>query len=95
MRWRNGRKIVANFKHSLLATTRLEDIQKDLQMQTKCLHQDVATRWNSTYYMVESLLEQRQSISEYGADHNLPVTLTSNQWALLEKIITVWHHLKN
>lgn len=85
----NGRKIVAHFKHSPLATTRPEDLQKDLQMPTKCLHQDVATRWNSTYYMVESLLEQKRSISAYGADHNLPVTLTANQWALLEKIITV------
>ncbi|XP_052393278.1 zinc finger BED domain-containing protein 4-like [Carassius gibelio] len=85
----NGRKIVGHFKHSPLATTRLEEIQKDLQMPTKRLHQDVATRWNSTYYMLESLLEQKRSISAYGADHDLPVTLTSYQWALLEKIIIV------
>ncbi|CAM4568595.1 unnamed protein product [Leuciscus chuanchicus] len=85
----NGRKIVAHFKHSPLATTRLEDIQKDLQMPTKRLHQDVATRCNSIYYMVESLLEQKRSISAYGTNHNLPVTLTANQWTLLEKIITV------
>nr|XP_043897683.1 zinc finger BED domain-containing protein 4-like [Solea senegalensis] len=39
--------------------------------------------------MVESLLEQKRSISAYGADHDLPVTLTANQWALLEKTITV------
>ena len=39
--------------------------------------------------MVKSLLEQKLSISEYGADHDLPVTLTANQWALLGKIITV------
>ena len=58
----NGRKIVAPFKHSPLATTRLEDLQKDLQMPTKRLHH---TRWNSTYYMVESLLEQKRSISAY------------------------------
>ncbi|KAG7479494.1 zinc finger BED domain-containing protein 4-like [Solea senegalensis] len=58
-------------------------------MPTKRLHQDVATRWNSTYHMVESLLEQKRSISAYGADHDLPVTLTANQWALLEKTITV------
>ena len=85
----NGRKIVGHFKHSPLATTRLEDLQKDLQMPVKRLHQDVATRWNSTYYMAESLLEQKRSISAYGADHDLPVTLTANQWALLEKAITV------
>lgn len=48
----NGRKMVKHFKHSPLATTHLEDIQKDLQMPTKRLHQNVATRWNSIYYMV-------------------------------------------
>lgn len=85
----NGRKIVAHFKHSPLATTRLAEIQEDLKMPTKCLHQDIATRWNSTYYMVESLLKHKRSISAYGADHDLPVTLTANQWALLEKTITV------
>ncbi|XP_050953902.1 zinc finger BED domain-containing protein 4 [Labeo rohita] len=68
---------------------RLEDIQKDLKMPTKRLQQDVATRWNSTFYMVESLLAQKRTISAYGADHDLPATLTANQWALLEKAVTV------
>ncbi|KAI2666682.1 Zinc finger BED domain-containing protein 4 [Labeo rohita] len=85
----NCRKIIGHFKHSPLATTRLEDIQKDLKMPTKRLQQDVATRWNSTFYMVESLLEQKRTISAYGADHDLPATLTANQWALLEKAVTV------
>ncbi|KAL0192345.1 hypothetical protein M9458_010641, partial [Cirrhinus mrigala] len=85
----NCRKIIGHFKHSPLATTRLEDIQKDLKMPTKRLQQDVATRWNSTLYMVESLLEQKRTISAYGADHDLPATLTANQWALLEKAVTV------
>ncbi len=39
--------------------------------------------------MVESLLEQKRPISAYGADHDLPATLTANQWALLEKTVTV------
>ncbi|XP_057192592.1 zinc finger BED domain-containing protein 4-like [Triplophysa rosa] len=85
----NCRKIIGHFKHSPLATTRLEDIQKDLKMPTKRLQQDVVTRWNSTFYMVERILEQKRPISAYGADHDLPATLTANQWALLEKTVTV------
>ncbi|XP_016330604.1 zinc finger BED domain-containing protein 4-like [Sinocyclocheilus anshuiensis] len=38
--------------------------------------------------MVESLLEQKRPISAYRADHDLPATLTANQWALLEKTVT-------
>lgn len=59
------------------------------------MQQDVATRWNSTFYMVESLLEQRRPISAYGADHDLPATLTANQWALLQKKLSLfWYHLR-
>ena len=49
-----GRHIVGHFKHSPLAYSRLQDIQLQIQMQPKCLQQDVKTRWNSTYLMIES-----------------------------------------
>ena len=35
--------------------------------------------------MIQSLLEQKRVLCAYIADHNLPSTLTANQWALLEK----------
>ncbi|KAK7877950.1 hypothetical protein WMY93_031399 [Mugilogobius chulae] len=54
----NARKIVGHFKHSPLAYSRLEDIQMDLHMDIKRLQQDVQTRWNSSLYMLQSLLEQ-------------------------------------
>lgn len=54
-----------------------------MNIQPKRLQQDV--RWNSTYFMISSLVEQKQALSAYTADHDLPTTLTANQWALLEK----------
>ncbi|XP_065111239.1 zinc finger BED domain-containing protein 4-like [Paramisgurnus dabryanus] len=79
-----GRQIVGHFKHSPLAYSRLQDIQLQ-EMQPKHLQQDVKTRWNSTYLMIQSLLEQKRVLCAYIADHDLPSTLTANQWALLEK----------
>jgi hypothetical protein len=35
--------------------------------------------------MIASLVEQKRALSAYTADHDLPSTLTANQWALLEK----------
>ncbi|XP_016306241.1 zinc finger BED domain-containing protein 4-like [Sinocyclocheilus anshuiensis] len=59
-----------------------------MNMEPKRLQQDVRTRWNSTYYMIESLLEQKRALSAYAADHDLPTTLTANQWTLLGKTKT-------
>ncbi|XP_077063451.1 zinc finger BED domain-containing protein 4-like [Siphateles boraxobius] len=85
----NGRKIVGHFKHSPLAYARLEDIQVELNMHPKRLQQDVRTRWNSTLYMIESLIAHKRTLSAYTAEYDLPATLTANQWGLLEKASTV------
>lgn len=47
-------------------------------------HQDVRT-----YYMIERLLEQKRGMSLYVADHDLPTTLTANQWTLLETTMAI------
>ena len=69
------RKIVGHFKHSPLAYSRLQAVQVQLGMKPKRLQQDVSTRWNSTFYMMESLLEQKRALATYAADYDLPATL--------------------
>ncbi len=39
--------------------------------------------------MVQSILEQKRPLSVFASEHNLPATLSSNQWALMEKMVTV------
>ncbi|KAK0131747.1 Zinc finger BED domain-containing protein 4 [Merluccius polli] len=85
----NGRSIVKHFKKSPLAYSELQGIQVQMQMQPKRLQQDVRTRWNSTYLMIQSLLEQKRVLGAYVADFDLPTTLTTNQWGLLEKTSVV------
>ncbi|KAK7886511.1 hypothetical protein WMY93_026132 [Mugilogobius chulae] len=53
-----GRKTVGHFKHSQVATRALVDLQTKLGMKPARLQQDVSTRWNSTFYMLRSLLQQ-------------------------------------
>ncbi|CAI5678562.1 zinc finger BED domain-containing protein 4-like [Oreochromis niloticus] len=83
-----GRKIVGHFKHSPQAYSRLEDIQMELNMSPKRLIQDVRTRWNSTYYMIKTLTEQKRALCAYSAEYDLPATLSAQQWGLLEKVLT-------
>lgn len=84
-----GRKFVGHFKHSPLAYSRLQSIQEQFGMPPKRFQQDVSTRWNSTYYMVEGLLAQKRVLAAYVADYDLPATYTSYQWVLIENTLSL------
>lgn len=73
-----GRKIVGHFKHSQVASTALEKLQERLQLPKTRLQQDVATRWNSTFYMLKTLVAQKQAIAAYTVEHKLPASLSAH-----------------
>ena len=82
-----ARKLVGHFKHSAKATATLDEIQrkKGVSQPLKIL-QDVPTRWNSTYYMVERLIHLCEFNRDY-ASSSASGSLTqpsANQWQLLE-----------
>ncbi|KAL2096795.1 hypothetical protein ACEWY4_006009 [Coilia grayii] len=55
------------------------------------LIQNVATRWNSTFYMMKSLLENKHALAVFATEHALPAraSLTVHQWGLTEKLVTL------
>ena len=83
------RKIVGHFKHSPLAYSCLQAVQIQLGMKPKRLQQDDSTRWYSTFYMMESLLEQKCTLATYAADYDLPATLSVHQWQSIENFTTL------
>ena len=56
------RRLVGHFNHSAKACYLLRAKQEDLHHKKHALIQDVVTRWNSTFYMVNRVLEQQQPI---------------------------------
>lgn len=84
-----SRKIIGHFKHSQLATSRLQNLQKQLGMKEARLQQDVPIRWNSTFYMMTSLLQQKRALAAYAVDFDLPAFLTPNQWTLIVNMLTI------
>ena len=80
------RRIVGHFKRSTLASEKLKDIQKNLSLPQHNLKQDEPTRWNSSLYMIQSVVEQKMAIAAYGADGSIPV-LSASQLDIATKVI--------
>ena len=54
--------IVAFFNHSTSATSKLNEIQKQQNVAERKLIQEVETRWNSTFYMLERYCQQQKTL---------------------------------
>ena len=94
------RKIVGHFKHSVLAMQALKEKQMNMNVARHSLLQDVSTRWNSTYFMYERLIEQRWTIYVVIHDDNVTAStqkhldLRTEQWDLLSQLVTVLKSLQ-
>ena len=86
-----ARKIVGHFRHSITASEALKERQEQMQVAVKRLQQDVATRWNSTLFMLQSLLHSRWPISAVLSDSAKYryLDMKPEQWELAEKLIEV------
>jgi zinc finger BED domain-containing protein 4 len=84
-----SRKIVGHFRQSSSATNRLHQLQADLNLPQLQLVQDVQTRWNSTFDMLQRLIQQRKPVTLYCAENESITNLTSQQWILAENVMTV------
>lgn len=88
-----SRKLVGHFRHSSKATAALDQRQRQMNMPGKRLVQDCPTRWNSSFYMLERLLELRWPVSAVISDENVTkksdraLDLKSTQWSLAEDLL--------
>ena len=86
-----SRKLVGHLKHSSSATTHLHAIQTDISLPVHQLTQDVNTRWNSTYLMLDRLTEQKRAVNLYltEADNDKQLGLTTYQWTLMARVVQI------
>jgi zinc finger BED domain-containing protein 1 (E3 SUMO-protein ligase ZBED1) len=86
---------VEHFKKSCVATAALKQKQQQMSTAEHQLIQDVATRWNSSFLMIERLLEQRWPISAVLSDSAVTDVgkryqdLKTEDWKLLEGLTAV------
>lgn len=88
--------IVTFFKRSTSATAKFFKQQEHLNIAPKKLIQDVATRWNSTFYMFERFLELEEPLRTTMAliEKNLPI-ISQEEWVFLKEMVLILRPLEN
>ena len=82
-----SRKLVGHYKHSNIALQTLRRIQNQLNIPQHSLIHDQATRWNSSYYMLLRLIEQKTALLAAGAESACSHELRVEQWNLADKLV--------
>ena len=77
--------VVGHYKHSNIALQSLLKIQGQLGLSPKRLIQDEPTRWNTTFYILQRLLDLKVAVTAAGAELDVPIELSSLNWILAEK----------
>ena len=96
-----AKKLVSHFRHSALAA--IIELKKRLEAMSivpKKLQQHCVTRWNSTLYMIQSLLHNRWPLTAVLADDTVTrwqyryLELSSANWLISEDVSKVLEHLE-
>lgn len=83
--------IVSYFKRSNLCLSKLKKYQEQANKVVKRPIQDVSTRWNSTFYMLERfvLLKEEIKCALSNLEPSNLIQLTSYEWDVCQSLITV------
>ncbi|KAF3854296.1 hypothetical protein F7725_022351 [Dissostichus mawsoni] len=91
-----ARRVVSHFRHSSVAVCALKKRQEQLGVKVHKLQNDCATRWNSTFTMLERLYEQRLPVQAVLADETVTkvgirrsLAMRECQWELVAQLIPV------
>jgi hypothetical protein len=87
-----ARRLVSHLNHSSSQTEVFKQLQDSVpEAKRKKLHQDVVTRWNSTYMMLERFLELKHYVIQYLVDSESAAVphFTSDEWTIMKRVITI------
>lgn len=91
-----ARRIVSHFHHSSVATRTLKARQEQLSIRGRKLQSDCATRWNSTFDILDHFYEQRIPVQAVLADemvtnvqYRKSLAIKSSCWNLIEQLLPI------
>lgn len=78
------RNLVAHFKHSVLSSNKLREVQNQMNLPVLKVKQDVSTRWNSTLIMMERLVLLKPSLVVALSNlPSIPECLDASEWEII------------
>lgn len=86
-----ARKICERVHRSAMAKEKLAELQKVHQLPENQLIQDVPSKWMTSFFMLERLVEQQKAIDEMSIECNFREIISCDQW---EVMLSVCNALK-
>ncbi|KAM8972088.1 zinc finger BED domain-containing protein 4 [Pelodytes ibericus] len=86
-----ARKICERVHRSTKAKEKLAELQKEYGLPPHPLIQDVPSKWNTSFHMLERLIEQKRAIDEMSIECNFRELISCDQWEVIQ---SVCHALK-
>ena len=92
---KSAKAIVSFYHRSTKGMEKLKELQVQLKLPEHKLVSSCPTRWNSTYYMLHRLLEQKSPVSVMCASPGGPrISLSVYEWSILEELVEILQPLE-
>ncbi|XP_066524358.1 zinc finger BED domain-containing protein 4 [Hoplias malabaricus] len=81
-----ARKICERVHRSSKAKEKLAELQKAYNLPENQLVQDVPSKWKTSYFMLERLVEQKKAIDEMSLECNFRELISCDQWEVMQSV---------
>ncbi|MBN3298412.1 ZBED4 protein, partial [Amia calva] len=81
-----ARKICERVHRSAKAKEKLAELQKAYHLPENQLVQDVPSKWKTSFYMLERLVEQKRAIDEMSIECNFRELISCDQWEVIQSV---------
>lgn len=81
-----ARKICERVHRSAKAKEKLTELQKTYQLPENQLVQDVPSKWKTSFFMLERLVEQKKAIDEMSNECNFRELISCDQWEVMQSV---------
>ncbi|XP_026183111.1 zinc finger BED domain-containing protein 4 [Mastacembelus armatus] len=81
-----ARKICERVHRSAKAKEKLAELQRVHQLPENQLIQDIPSKWRTSFFMLERLVEQKKAIDEMSIECNFREMISCDQWEVMQSV---------